>query len=95
MIKYTKLRQKLKKEMKIIQNRQGVIYTNDLKNIRMSSPSSSISSSSILPTPPIADEDISRNSDPRSFKFQTSNNDSSIGGSKQHFAPSATLKDKK
>lgn len=55
LIKYNKMRNNLNKRLKKILDDEGVIKTSDLKDISLSSPSSSLSldTATILPTPPL------------------------------------------
>ena len=69
LIKYSKLRNKLNKRLKKIQDEEGVIKKSDLMAMEtLSSPNSSLSSinanHTAVPTPPMVEDVSSRNSNP-------------------------------
>lgn len=70
LIKYNKLRNKLNKRLKKILDDEGVIRSSNLKDISLSSPSSTLSldTATILPTPPLQEDCSScRNSNPSGY----------------------------
>ncbi len=69
LIKYTKLRNKLNKRLRKIQDEEGVIKQAKLREISLSSPSSTLSMMTVLPTPPMQEDASSRYSLP-STQFQ-------------------------
>ena len=64
LIKYTKLRNKLNKKLRKIQDEEGVIKSSKLREISLSSPSSTLSMVTVLPTPPMQEDNSSRYSLP-------------------------------
>ena len=72
LIKYTKLRNKLNKRLKRIQDEEGVIKQSKLREISLSTPSSTLSMVTVLPTPPLQEDASSRYSLP-SGQYQRGN----------------------
>lgn len=70
LIKYNKLRNNLNRKLRKILDEEGVLKTSDIKDITLSSPSSSLSlgTATILPTPPLQEDSSSnRNSNPSGY----------------------------
>jgi hypothetical protein len=70
LIKYTKLRNKLNKKLKKIQDEEGIIRNCHLRGIEpLSSPDSELSQETVIPSPPVYEDISSKTSNLQHFNY--------------------------